>query len=144
MLTPERRILMAILLLLLPAACAQAGELQVVGGWVTEPIGNVQNSAAYFTVENKTGEADRLTAASTSVAARAELHTHITEDGVMQMRKLSHVEIPAGQNVRFKPGGLHVMLLDLKQPLKAGERVPLTLTFEKAGEVTVELPVRQR
>ena len=140
----ERRILMAILCFVLPVSCAQAGDLQVVGGWVTEPIGNVQNSAAYFTVENQGGGADRLTGASTPVAARAELHTHTMENGVMSMRQVSHVEIPAGENVRFKPGGLHVMLIGLKQPLKAGENVPVTFTFQKAGRITVEMPVRRR
>lgn len=144
MLTAKRRIFMAILLLFVPVACAQAGELSVVGGWVTEPIGNVKNSAAYFTIENAGGGADRLTAVSTPAAERAELHTHVMEDGVMKMRQVVQVEVPAGENVRFKPGGLHVMLIGLREPLKTGDRVPFTFTFEKAGRITVEFPVRRR
>lgn len=144
MLMAKRRILMTNLLLFAAVACARAGGLDVVGGWVTEPIGNVKNSAAYFTVVNEGGSADRLTAVATPVADRAELHTHVMEKGIMKMRPVSHVEIPAGENVRFEPGALHVMLMGLKQPLKAGERVPLTLSFQKAGTITVEVPVRKR
>ncbi len=142
--TVKRRILMVILLLCAPIASARAGELDVVGGWVTEPVGNVQTAAAYFTVRNAGGTADRLRGVATPVAARAELHDHIVENGVTKMRRVPQVAIPANETVHLSPGGMHVMLTGLKRPLKAGERVPLTLAFQRAGKVTVELPVRRR
>lgn len=143
-LAAKKPLLSSILLLFLLAACSRSEGVQIVGGWVTEPIGNVKNSAAYFTIKNGQGAADRLIGASTPLAARAELHTHVMDNGVVKMRRVSDVEIPAGQNVRFEPGGLHVMLIGLQQPLKAGDQVPLSLTFENAGAVEVQLSVRQR
>ena len=90
---------------------------------------------------NNGGGADKLVSASTPAAASVELHTMRMEGDVMRMRQLDAIELPAGQTVELKPGGLHLMLMGLKAPLKAGDMVPLTLKFEKAGEVTVQLKV---
>jgi len=96
---------------------------------------------AFLTVENRGGQDDRLIGVASPVAAAAELHTMTMEGTVMRMRAVRAIDVPAGAKVALQPGGLHVMLLDLKQPLAVGERIPLTLTFERAGtlEVTVNV-----
>ena len=87
------------------------------------------------------GPADRLVSARSPASSTVELHTMRMEGDVMRMREVEAIELPAGQTVELKPGGLHLMLMGLKAPLKAGETVPVTLKFEKAGEVTVQLKV---
>jgi hypothetical protein len=84
---------------------------------------------------------DRLIAGSTTVSSAVELHTMSMEGDVMRMRQVPAIEVPAGGTVELKPGGLHVMFMGLKQPLKAGDTFPLTLRFEKAGEVKVDVKV---
>ena len=92
---------------------------------------------AFFTVENRGAQDDRLIAVASPAAAAAELHTMAMDGTVMRMRAVRAVDIPAGAKVALQPGGFHVMLLDLKQPLAAGERIALTLTFERAGTIDV-------
>src|SRR5512132_4333375 len=75
-------------------------------------------------------------------APRAELHAHTSYGDVMRMRQVSLIDVPAGESVDLQPGGLHIMLIDLKEPLKQGETFPLTLTFAKAGTMTVQVPVK--
>lgn len=87
------------------------------------------------------GAADKLVSASTEVAKSVELHTMRMEGDVMRMRQLDAIELPAGQTVELKPGGMHLMFMGLKAPLKAGDSFPLKLRFEKAGEVTVQVKV---
>lgn len=85
--------------------------------------------------------ADRLVAATSPAAGAVELHTHVMEGGVARMRAVPTIDVPAGGRVELKPGGLHVMLINLKAPLKTGDSVPLTLRFEKAGEVAIRAAV---
>jgi len=106
------------------------------------PAGAV-TGAVYMTLTNKTQAADRLTAASSDVASKLQIHEMAVVDGVMRMRELaSGLPIPAGGSVVLKPGGYHVMLIGLKKPLTAGESFPLTLTFEKAGNISVTVQVQ--
>lgn len=101
----------------------------------------VTAGAAYFKIMNE-GDDDRLISASTPMAARVELHTHEMTADVMRMREVpGGIELPEGETVVFKPGGLHVMLLGLTAPLVEGESFPLTLTFEQAGTVEVVVMV---
>ena len=86
-------------------------------------------------------EGDRVISGSSPAAEVVELHTHIMESGVAKMRAIPAIEVPAGKKVALKPGGLHIMLINLKAPLKAGDRIPLKLRFEKAGEVEITVPV---
>jgi len=116
------------------------GALTIGHPWARASAGPAPNGAAYLTVQNA-GEADRLVAVSGDVAERVELHTHRMENNVMQMRQVDAIDVPAGGAATLQPGGLHVMLIGLKQPLKEGEHFPLVLTFEKAGEVSVEVTV---
>jgi len=136
--------LFLICLLLTSAAAAQTGPVDIKpvdikNAWSRATPGKVETGAAYLTIES--AAPDRLTGASTPVAGKAELHEMTMQGGIMKMRSLAAVDLPAGHAVVLKPGGTHIMLSGLKQPLRAGESFPLTLEFEKAGkrEVTVTI-----
>ncbi|MCS6938489.1 MAG: copper chaperone PCu(A)C [Roseiflexaceae bacterium] len=102
------------------------------------------NSAAYMVIRNTGNEPDKLIAASTDVAKTVELHTVVEEGGMMRMRQVEGgIDIPAKGEVVLKPGGFHVMLIGLTRDLNAGDKVQLTLTFEKAGQIPVTAEVRQ-
>lgn len=118
------------------------GDLLVDHPWSRAMPPVAPTAAAYFVVHNKGQVADRLVSVKTPLAARAELHEHLHADGVMKMQHVQSVEIPAGGEVRFEPMGYHVMLFNLKQQAREGEHFPLTLTFEKAGDVEVEVAVQ--
>jgi copper(I)-binding protein len=85
---------------------------------------------------------DKLVSASADIAGRVELHSMSMDGNVMRMRQIDSIEIPAGKTVDLKPGGLHVMFMDIKTPLKTGASFPLTLKFEKAGDVKVNVAVQ--
>ena len=101
-----------------------------------QPIGG-----GYLTLDNQGPAGDRLLGASTAVATRVELHSMTMDGDVMRMRALDAIDLPAGRGVALKPGGTHLMLVGLKAPLKTGEKFPLKLRFEKAGEVEVVVNV---
>lgn len=119
----------------------QVGELTIDHPWSRELPPNAPAGAAYFTLKNA-GAADRLLGASTPRAQKSELHTHVHQDGLMKMQRISAVDVPAQGEVTFQPGGNHVMLFGLDKPLKAGDEFPLTLEFEKAGKVEVQVQVQ--
>jgi copper(I)-binding protein len=124
------------------AAAEQPGEVTVANAWARATPGGAKNGAVYMSITAEPGAGDRLVAAKSEAARSVELHISDHEGGVVRMRRLDALEVPAGQTVRLSPGGHHLMLLDLKQPLKTGDRVKLTLVFEKAGELTVEASIR--
>lgn len=99
------------------------------------------NSAVYMHLANTSATADALIGASTDVAEVVELHTVINEQGVMKMRPVPQIDLPANGTQQLKPGGFHVMLLGITQDLKEGDTIDLTLTFEQAGDVTITAPV---
>lgn len=102
-------------------------------------------SAIYFIVENTSDREDNLLSASTDVAMMTELHkSSMDANGVMKMEPQSSVSIPAGGIVEFKKGGLHIMLMSVSRQLKVGDSVQLTLNFEKAGKITIEVPVKDQ
>lgn len=122
----------------------QAGDLHVRHPFATPTPPGARIGAAYFAaLENQGAQADRLLRASTPVAARVELHSgDIGADGVMRMREKDSIDVPAKATVKLRPGGGdHLMLMELKQPLVAGDRFPMTLEFERAGKVEVEVVV---
>lgn len=100
------------------------------------------NTAVYVTLHNAGAQADRLLSASTPAAAKVELHsTMIMSGGVAMMHSLSALDVPLGGTVSMAPGGVHLMVTGVKQPLKAGEKLSLTLRFEKAGSMTIAVPI---
>jgi copper(I)-binding protein len=122
------------------ASLAQT-KIEVADAWARPPIGQTRNTAAYLTLNNRGSAPDRLLSASTPAAGKAEMHTTVREGEVMRMRDVQNVELKPGAAVKFAPGGLHLMLLDVK-PLKAGDTFTLTLQFEKAGKQDVAVAVR--
>jgi copper(I)-binding protein len=108
--------------------------------WARPTAGSATTAAVYFTVTNKS-QPDRLTGVSTPIAAAAELHETINDNGVMKMRPVQSIALDPGKPVTFKPGGYHVMLTGVKGALKAGDSFPLTLTFEHAQPITETVKV---
>lgn len=99
------------------------------------------SGAAYVSLMNHSAEADLLVSASTPAAKVAEIHKSEEVDGVMKMAPAGPIEVPMHGTLEMKPGGYHIMLMGLSQPLKKGDEIEITLTFEKAGEVKVKVPV---
>ena len=121
---------------------AQAGDVMVMSPWARATPAGAKVGAGYMMMHNGGAAADRMVSAATDVADHVEIHEMSMDNGVMKMRQLpGGIEIPAGKMVELKPGGYHLMLVGLKQPLKVGETIKATVTFEKAGAVPVELKV---
>ena len=111
--------------------------VSVSSAWARASAGAAITGAAYATITDN-GRADRLTGISTPVAGVAELHETRNGNGIMQMRAITDLPLQSGKPLTLKPGGYYVMLMELKQPLKVGESLPLTFTFEHASPVTVQ------
>jgi periplasmic copper chaperone A len=110
---------------------AQTDQLEVSNAWTRATPGHSQIGAAYLTIRSST--ADRLVAAATPVAKKAELHNMSMSGMIMKMRSIAAIDVPAGQPVTLGPNGMHIMLMGLTKPLRAGQSFPLTLRFTKAG-----------
>jgi len=121
----------------------RADELRIDHPFARATPPGARTGAVFFTVDNASKEADRLLRASTPIAAGVVLHQMAVEDGIMKMRAVPSVEVRAGGRLELKPNGYHLMLLDLKQPLKVGEKFPMTLTFEDVGTVTISVWVEE-
>jgi periplasmic copper chaperone A len=122
----------------------QLGSLKIEQPWVRPTVPGQSTGGAYLSVSNAGPAADRLLGGSSAVAARVEVHEMRMEGNVMRMRELTAVDLPVGTRIQLAPGGLHLMLIDLKAPLKIGDKVPLTLRFEKAGEIDLLLQVANK
>ncbi len=114
--------------------------IEIVEPWARASLSG-RNSAAYMTIVNHGAMKDELVSATSPVAKVVELHTHLMEGGVMRMRPVQAIEVNVGDPAVLRPGGLHVMLIDLTRDLRPGETIPLTLRFRNAGERAVEVPV---
>jgi copper(I)-binding protein len=139
----RRHLLLAALfvppLVLAGAARAQMAMVHATDAWARATVGPA--GAVYLTL-TATGAPDRLVGAATDVADSADLHETANEGGVMKMRAVPALPLADGTSVTFSPGGYHIMLTGLKRPLKEGDRFALTLRFDKAPPVTVEVAVR--
>lgn len=126
-----------------PAAAAEVriGDLVLTQPW-GRAAGQGGTGAGYLTIRNAGTVPDRLLSAATPLAGRVELHTHVPDGEVMRMRQVEGIDLPAGQSVTLLPGGLHLMLIGLIQPLRQGEAVLVTLIFERAGTVQASLAVQ--
>lgn len=119
------------------------GSLTIEAPWARPSIGKAGNSAAYMRITNAAGKPDTLVGVRVTQAGKAELHTHINDNGIMRMREVEGgIPVPANGSVALQPGGYHVMLMRLKEPIKKGTTLPMTLIFKNAGEVTVTAGVR--
>lgn len=124
----------------LAADTTKVGDIIIHEPWVRASLGSAPNSAAYMMLETD-AEADRLVGGSTPAADEVQLHTHIMEDGVAKMRPVEAIEVAPGTPTVLEPGGLHIMLVGLTERLEEGSTMPLTLEFETAGEVALEVPI---
>jgi copper(I)-binding protein len=122
---------------------AQTGSVEVQKAWARATPGDAKAAALYMTLINKGTAEDRLVSVSTPAAGKAELHSSTTENGVMHMRPVEALGVKPGTPTVLKPGGYHVMLMDLKGPLVAGQTFAVTLTFEKAGKVEATATVEK-
>lgn len=131
--------------MLLLGGCGPAGpaDVRISDAWARETVAGQSATAAYVTISNEGGTADRLVSVAAEAPARASLHATSNSGGVARMRPLgSGLEIPAGKTVALEPGGAHIMLEGLTYPLGAGGTLPITLRFERSGERTVPVWVR--
>lgn len=128
--------------LLISIGSAQAGDILIEHQYARAASPIAKSGAAFMHIMNNGTENDRLIAVHTDVAMMPELHTHIMEDGIAKMREVEGgFEILAGDATILERGGLHIMLMGLTRPLIHGEAITLTLIFENAGEITIEVPV---
>lgn len=126
------------------AADVTLGDLTLSKTWTRATPPKARAGGGFVEIKNAGSEADRLVAASSPVSEKTELHEMVVKDGVMVMReKEGGIEVPAGETVALKPGGLHIMFMGLKEPLVEGTQVPVKLTFEKAGDVEIMLDVEK-
>lgn len=129
--------------LLLPAASAGEANIVVTQAWIRATPGGSRVAGGYLVIENRGPDVDKLLSASTEVARRIEIHEMAVTDGVMTMRPVEGgLPIETGHTVKFAPGGLHLMIIGLAAPLVQGDKVPVMLKFEKAGEIAASFDVR--
>ena len=133
----------AVMLVLLAgfAFVARAADFSIEQPWARATIGQTPNAVAYLTVVNRGAKGDRLIGVRTPAARHASLHTHSMAGGMMRMEAVPAIDVPVGATVELAPGGLHVMLMGLHEPLREGANITLTLTFERNGDLEFEVPV---
>ena len=119
---------------------AKTETLEVSGAFARATPPTSKTGVVFLTIRSL-GSADRLVGYTTPACNRPELHTHIDNNGIMQMRQVEAIDVPAGGVAELKPGGFHLMLIDLNGPLTEGETFPVTLEFETSGPVEIEVPI---
>ena len=127
---------------LLVAATANADTMTVDDPYVREVPPGSPATAAFMTLHNSSDSTVRLISADNSIAEHTELHNHVELDGVMQMRQIEAIEVPAGGSTTLAPGGLHLMLIGLPSPVSEGDQVGLSLTFDNGDTLELDAPVR--
>ncbi|HEY2247191.1 MAG TPA: copper chaperone PCu(A)C [Bradyrhizobium sp.] len=121
----------------------KAGDLVISQAWTRATPGGARTGGGFLTIENKGSSPDKLVGVSADIAGKVEVHEMSMNNGTMKMRPVEGgLTIEPGKTVKLAPGGLHLMMMDLKGPLKQGDKLPVTLQFEKAGKVAVTLDVQ--
>jgi copper(I)-binding protein len=142
--TMKRRhagMLLSALVLAPVVSLAQSDGIQIENAWSRAAMqGRI--GVVYLTIVDQ-GAADHLTGVSSPVTDKAELHESFSEAGVSKMRPVASLALDQGKRIVLAPGGSHIMLMDLKRPLNQGDTFPVTLTFAKAGQVTVQVTVQK-
>jgi periplasmic copper chaperone A len=118
-----------------------AGSMHIMKPWTRATAPTATVGGGFMGLMNMGKSDDALLAVKASISEKVELHTHTMDGGVMKMREVPRIGVPAGKTVELKPGSFHVMFINLKGPLKQGDKIPMTLVFEKAGEVKVDMAV---
>ena len=132
-----------ILSLCFPFNSVIASELTIIDPYVRAIPPGQTVSAAFLQIENKSDKARSLINATSPVSKVVELHSHVHENGMMKMRRVDSIEVPAQSKTILKPGGLHIMLIDLHDTLKIDQKVAITLEFKDGTKQTIEAPVRK-
>lgn len=133
---------LALLTALTASAGAQRSSVKAEDAWVRQPAPSRDVTAAYLVLVNDSDDAVRVVAGESTMAKTVELHEMAMDGSMMRMRQVKEIAVPPKSRVELKPGGLHVMLFGLKQPLKAGDLVPLTLTLADGNKLSFEATVR--
>ena len=118
------------------------GQVEVSDAWIRATAPGQKTAAGYMIIRNKSAQPERLVGGSSQAAAKVETHVSIKDGDIMRMREVKGYDVPAKGTFELKPNGSHLMLVDLKRPLKEGDKVPVVLKFEKSGEVKVDFEVR--
>lgn len=126
---------------LLFVSLSAAAQVAVEQPWARATPPGASVAGGYMVLRNAGAAGDRLVGASSPASARVELHVHVNDNGVMKMREVPGYDVPAKGAFELKPGGAHLMFMELKRPFKEGDKVPVKLKFEKAGEVSAEFVV---
>lgn len=135
--------ILSLLILVSASACAGVGEITVEDAW-SRPAFFGDNGVIYLRINNTGDMDDNLIGASTDIAGAAEIHlSKMDENGVISMEPQNLIVLPAGSHLDFSPGGLHIMLINLTKDISIGDSFPLTLEFQRAGDITVQVEVRQ-
>ena len=124
------------------ALASQADDITVSAPFAREVPPGAPASASFMTLENSSDKAIKIVSADSGVSKVVELHTHTNDNGVMRMRKIPFIEIPASGKTELKPGGLHIMLIGPHEPLKKGQEIKVTLQFEDGSSKEVSMPVK--
>jgi copper(I)-binding protein len=127
-----------LLALLLPTSLPALAQIEIENPWSRATAPGAKIAAGYMTIRNKSAAPDRLIGGSSPLASKVETHVTMKDGDIMRMREVKGYEIPAKGSFELKPGGAHLMLVDIKKPFKDGDRIPVTLRFEKGGEVKTE------
>jgi len=130
----------ALFLLALLATPAFA-QIEIENAWTRATPPGAKTAAGYMTIRNQSSSPDHLIRATSPLAARVEMHVHLHDGDVMRMRQVKGYDLPAKGSLELKPGIAHLMFVDIKQPFKEGEKIPVTLRFERAGPMTVTFTV---
>jgi hypothetical protein len=130
-----------VLALMLCAGPAWA-QVDITDPWIRATAPGQKTAAGYMTIRNQSAQPERLVGVSSQVAGKVQTHVSIKDGDIMRMREVKGYDIPARGTFELKPNGSHLMMVDLKRPLKEGEKVPVLLKFEKTGEVKVDFEVR--
>jgi len=145
----KRLVIVSVVLMLVVIGAACSGSNGTTGGitlsdaWVRSPVIIDQSGAAYLVIQNH-GAADKLQSVTSDAAQTIELHESMESGGMMSMAPVPNIPIPANGRIELKPGGFHMMLMGLTRPLKTGDKVQLTLNFEKAGKIPVTAEVKEQ
>jgi len=132
-----KHVLFALMLVATPAL----SQVEIENAWARATPPGAKTGAGYMVIRNKSAAPDRLVGAQSAASARVETHVHIREGDVYRMRQVEGYDVPANGSFELKPGGAHLMFVDIRRPFKEGEKIPVTLKFEKAKDITVEFHV---
>jgi copper(I)-binding protein len=122
-------------------AAPALSQVEIESAWARATAPGAKTGAGYMVIRNKSASPDRLVGAESAVAARVETHVHIKEGDVLRMRQVNALDIPANGSLELKPGGAHLMFMEIRRPFKEGEKIPVTLKFESAREITIDFHV---